>query len=798
MATAPTFEQLLSRPSQAEPHEVEPERAWRSWESWVTFALVLFVQLPVVGSLQSSEWVDEMPNLMFPALAGLLLAWTLGHSRLRGLTAAGIGALTGVVLVTVLVMQTMQLADPTSSGLSGRWSEFRLRLLEWFRALLGEGISADPLPFVVMLVAAVFLVGFLSTWAVVRWRNPWVALIPGGFVLLTNISYLPGQPSFQFVFFLIAAILLVARLTFLQSVTVWRSQGVEPREGMSIEVLLVGGAVAAALITAAWLIPTANNFGPAADLWGRAFSPISDRVDVIGRVFIGVGSKKPIPIHAMDAVLPLQGKIGLDRDVLYEVIAPGEMNIRGAVYDEYTGAGWRVSEASAVPLVGTTIEAAQLGTPSSRAQVREAVRVDITVVDDTAPGNILLSAGDPIASDQDADLIVDAAGGPLQLRPDSRMRNGDTYSTVGTRSVAAIETLGEAGHGYPADILGRYLALPDDLPPDVRELALNVAGSAQHPYEAARLVEEYLRQNYTFTYDIPAPPPGRDAVAHFLFESRAGYFDLYASSMAVMLRTIGIPSRVAVGFALDASDFDAATKSYRISEEEAWTWPEVYFPGFGWVEFNPTPSRDVLVRPGDDSEARAAAESEFDDLFFPEDELFAELTGDGTPANLDFATIEDGENAFLALLARIIGWALIAATVLLVVLVVVRLSWNRIFRGLSPATRRWAKVQLFARLAGLTAAPDRTAVETAEDLGPRLRSPQAADATVALAQSYTRARYGRADGVTESDEETARLEGEYRRVRGVLVRMALQRLTRLGRVQGGPLARRDAAAGAAR
>ncbi|MCA9849177.1 MAG: hypothetical protein KC461_00825, partial [Dehalococcoidia bacterium] len=175
-----------------------------------------------------------------------------------------------------------------------------------------------------------------------------------------------------------------------------------------------------------WLIPTANNFGPAADLWGRAFSPVADRVDVLGRLFIGVGSKKPIPVHSMDAVLPLQGRVGLDEVVLYEVVAPEELNLRGAVYDEYTGAGWRVSRASAVPLVGTTVEAAQLGTPSSRAQVRDAVRVDITVVDESAPGNVLLSAGDPIASDQDANLIVDDVGGPLQLRPDSGMTEGDT------------------------------------------------------------------------------------------------------------------------------------------------------------------------------------------------------------------------------------------------------------------------------------------------------------------------------------------------------------------------------------
>jgi len=770
-------------------------QAWRSWESWLTFGLVVFVQLPVVGSLQSSEWVREMPNLMVPALIGLVLAWMVGHSRLGGLASAGIAVVAGLVVVGGMVMHTMELASPASSGLSGRWYELRFRLLEWGRALVGDGISADPLPFVFMLVAAVFLVGFISTWAVVRWRNPWAALIPGGFVLLTNISYLPGQPSFSFVLFLIAAIMLIARLTFLQSVSVWRSQGVEPREGMSLEVLFTGAVVAGALISAAWLIPTANNFGPAADLWGRAVSPISDRVEVMGRLFIGVGSKKPIPVHSMNAVLPLQGTVGLDQVVLYEVVAPDEMNLRGAVYDEYTGSGWRVSAASAVRLVGTTVEAAQLGTPSSRAQVREAVRIDVTVVDASAPGNVLLSAGDPIASDQDANLIVDVAGGPLQLRPDVGITEGDTYSTVGTRSAAAIATLQASGQAYPASIVDRYLALPDDLPPTVRDLTLTVAGNAGNPYEAARLIEAYLRDNHTFAYEIRTAPAGQDAVAHFLFESKTGYFDLYASSMAVMLRTIGIPSRVAVGFALDRSDYDAASKAYSVTEEEAWTWPEVYFPGLGWIEFNPTPSREVLVRPGDDSAALDAAASEFeDDFFFSEDELFAEGGSVGDGAAVEFVPAEE-ESAVAAFIARVVGWALVASAVLLVVVVAVRVSWNRMFRHLAPPARRWAKVQLIANAAGLRSAEDRTATEFADDLAARIGEP---DALRALAVSYTRARYGGVEASSESEDVANALDQHYNRVRRVLVRRALRRVTRFGRVEGGALARRDAAAGATR
>ena len=619
-------------------------------------------------------------------------------------------------------------------------------------------------------------------------------MLVSGFVLLTNISYLPGQPSSSFVLFLIIAIVLVARLTFLQSVTVWRSQGVEPREGMSLEVLFTGAVVAAALIAVAWLIPTANNLGPVADLWSRATAPISDRVDVMGRLFIGVGSKKPIPVHSMNAVLPLQGRVGLDQIVLYEVVAPDELNLRGAVYDEYTGSGWRVSAASAVPLVGTTVEAAQLGTPSSRVQVREAVRIDVTVVDASAPGNVLLAAGDPIASDLDADLIVDVLGAPLQLRPSSGVQEGDTYSTVGTRSAAAISTLRESGQAYPAEIVERYLALPDDLPPEVRNLAIQIAGNAGNPYEAARLIEEHLRSGYTFTYEIRTAPAGQDAVAHFLFESREGYFDLYASSMAVMLRSIGIPSRVAVGFALDRADYDPSTKAYQVTEEEAWTWPEVYFPGLGWIEFNPTPSRDVLVRPGDDSAALAAAASEFDDFGTFEDELFGEINPGDVGAQPEFLTAEE-ESAFVALLARIVGWALVASTIVLVAVVVLRVLWNRMFSHLAPAARRWAKVQLLATVAGFKAADERTATESADDLAARIGEP---GALRSLAVAYTRVRYGGPEAGVESEAEAEALDEDYDRVRKILVRRGLRRITRLGRVPDGGLARRDAAAGASR
>ena len=787
---APSFEQYL----QSGPRPIADNDAsrnhqwWLSWESWLTFALVVLVQLPVVGSLQSSDWVDEMPSLLAPAVFGLLAAWLLGHTRLPGVFAVLGGIGVGIVTTTALVMQSMQLADPAASGLLVRWDEFRFRLYDWGYALLNEGISTDPLPFVTLLVGSVFLVAFVSTWAVVRWRNPWIALVPGGFVLLTNISYLPGQPSFSFVVFVLAAVLLVARLTYLRAADGWRRDGVAPNDLMSVEVLFAGGVVAVILIAAAWLIPTANNWGPVADTWERALSPVTSKIDQVGQVFIGVGSKKNLPVHALGGALPLQGEVTLKDEVLFEIFADQEMNLRGAVYDEYTGTGWRVSSAAALELSGTTVDAAQLGTPSSRAAIREPLRIDVTVVGEGAP-SALLNAGDPITTDAAARMLLDNNGSPLALVPDEGSEPGTTYTTVGTVSVAAIDTLQNAGTTYPSAVYARYTSLPADLPPEVAALAAEVSAGATNPYDAARLIEQYLRENYSFTYETSAAPARRDAVAHFLFDEKRGYFDQFSSAMVVMLRTQGVPARVSAGFALDDSDLDPTTKAYMVTEQSAWTWPEVYFPGLGWVEFNPTPSRNIVIRPGDDAAARAAAESAFGGISTEvEIDAFLEAEANAAgPTPIDPSLLGGNDDSGLQqLIARIVGWTMIALTLLLAVAGAARVWWERRFRGLSKAEKRWGKTMQFARVAGLRPGDDRTAVEAADELGQRVGEPLAMRS---LARSFSAHRYGGPAVEEETDSEAKSLDEAYRTVRTSLRRMIVRRITHAGRVDGGPLPR---------
>jgi transglutaminase-like putative cysteine protease len=788
-----SFDELFktaTRPVERHERPLREEGAWyTSWEEWLTFSLVLFVLVPVIGSLQSAQWVSEMPSLLATAGIGVTIGWLMAHSRLN----AGLAALAalgfGVGVVLVLVMHTMRLADPLlGEGARARWDEFWLRLNEWSAALVAGGISTDPLPFVVLLIGAVFAVAFMTAWAVVRWRNPWAALIPGGFVLLTNISYLPGQPSFSFIVYLLAAVLLVTRLQFIQAALRWRRDRVEPPDFMSIEVLSVATVVGLILVVFAWVVPTANHWGPVADTWGRVLAPVTERVDQFGQLFIGVGSKKGVPVHAFGATLPIQGKVTLDEHTLMEVIAPEPMNLRGAVYDEYTGTGWKISGVAIEPLLGTTVESAGFGTPETRAQVRTGVITEVTIVADDAPVRRLLAPGEPLAADQPADLLL-GRGGPIGIAPTQQVRPGTVYRTAGTVSAAAVGTLQEAGTDYPPALYAAFTQLPADLPPEVVGLARTIVGDAATPYEAARRIETYLRQNFVFDLDIAPPAPRQDAVAHFLFDQQRGYFDHFATAMAVMLRSVGIPTRVAVGFALDEATLDATTKAYLVSERGSWAWPEVYFPNLGWVEFNPTPARGLVARPGDDRAARdAAAAARLTD---PDFEALLEelLLGEIDPGG--FGAFQDiGGEAFVVggragqLIVRTFSWLLVLSMVGFVILIVARVLWERSFRGLSGAPRRWAKATRLAGWAGLLPPEHATPAEVAERLGHALSEPSAMRA---LARSYTRLRYGREKDGTEPEEEARMLDEQYRRVRGRLYRRIMQRISRGGAVDA-PLA----------
>jgi transglutaminase-like putative cysteine protease len=158
------------------------------------------------------------------------------------------------------------------------------------------------------------------------------------------------------------------------------------------------------------------------------------------------------------------------------------------------------------------------------------------------------------------------------------------FSLLPTPNVAKLRA---APMQYSSDIALPYLQLPQKLDPRIPELAKQITRDAQTPFDKALAIESYLRNRFTYTLNLTGKL-GDDPLAHFLFETRAGHCEYFASAMIIMLRTIGVPSREVNGFL--PGEFNELGGDYIVRASDAHSWVEVYFPGADWQTFDPTPA----------------------------------------------------------------------------------------------------------------------------------------------------------------------------------------------------------------
>jgi protein-glutamine gamma-glutamyltransferase len=175
-------------------------------------------------------------------------------------------------------------------------------------------------------------------------------------------------------------------------------------------------------------------------------------------------------------------------------------------------------------------------------------------------------------------------------------RDGSVFNPYHNANVMRYEAVSEvpaippaklrgAGTDYPDEMRGVYLQLPA-LDPRIPLLAKQVTARAATPYDKAITLEVFFRTRFGYTLDL-TKPTGPDPLAYFLFERKAGHCEYFASAMTVMLRTLGIPSRYVNGFL--PGEFNDVASDYIVRGSDAHSWVEAYFPGYGWMTFDPTP-----------------------------------------------------------------------------------------------------------------------------------------------------------------------------------------------------------------
>ncbi len=284
--------------------------------------------------------------------------------------------------------------------------------------------------------------------------------------------------------------------------------------------------------------------------------------------------------------MDLRSRGALSDDIVFRVRAPFASLWRAEVFDTFDGTVWTRSGS---PL--RSLEAADGGgyqlPPGARTTGWGGRSLVQTFFIEQPQPNTLFAAGEP--------RTVFFPSGGLQVDRDLSIRApifldaGLVYSVesaVPDVTPDSLAQLGTPAHldRYPS--LRRYLQLPEELPARDRALAERITANAASQYDEVMAVQTWLQTNTRYDLTVPREPNGVDAVDHFLFETRRGFCEHIASAMAVLLRARGIPTRIVTGYGPGRRN--PFTGYYEVRNADAHAWVEVYYPGAGWIAYDPT------------------------------------------------------------------------------------------------------------------------------------------------------------------------------------------------------------------
>jgi transglutaminase-like putative cysteine protease len=297
----------------------------------------------------------------------------------------------------------------------------------------------------------------------------------------------------------------------------------------------------------------------------------------------------PDSYHGFNPYMDLRSRGRLSDEVVMKVRSEEAVPYRGVVFDEYNGKGWEISTGDDAETL--TSDSPRFDTYSARntepvqgptRQVAQIFHVE------KRNSNVIFGAYHPeTVFFPTSSIKIDAYN---SLRAPYEIPPGSTYSVISQVPNASPHQLRSAGTGYPEEIVDKYTGLPPQGLERTRALARELTEGTDNPYDAVMAMNEHLKEDYPYDLSIPPQREEMDVVEYFLFEQKRGYCEQFSSSLAVMARSLGIPARIATGYV--PGEYNPFTGLHEVRASDAHAWVEVYFPGYGWSTFDPTPSFD--------------------------------------------------------------------------------------------------------------------------------------------------------------------------------------------------------------
>jgi transglutaminase-like putative cysteine protease len=584
------------------------EKSPSRWWDLPSAALFMLIILVSIWRLTITDWTDNLGYVINLATVAAILGLALGASRFgkRGVRWLALG------YSLVFVPRQLIAFYDNDIYIGERLMSVGGRLLVSIGEFAADKPVKDPLFFITLMGILYWSIALFSGYQLSRHNHTLAAILPAGLTMLVihQADRGPADRLWIIALFLFTALTLIGRGKYLRDRIGWVERRVQlaPEVGPDLGMgALVG---AAALILLAWNLPLDLTGAPALEKkWQDFTQPWRATRDRLGRAFDALeGEGAAERVESFRSSMSLGNRAAQGNATIFKVRVPPEatelprLYWRARVYDHYENGRWSESQAVTGEF---SPENDELSIPDFAGRTE----FEFSVTSFTEGQAVLNLPVEPTWISRPADVIAfplpDGTRDLLFLQTFPFLEPGETFRVRAAMSNPSIQELREAGTDYPEWVTDRYLQLPDDLSLDVRNFASQVTFGQTNPYDITQTITTVLRAQITYEPNLTLPPAGTDLIEWFLFEGKQGYCNYYATAEVLLLRSLGIPARMAVGYAQGEvtegiqrpGETEATEREYSIYRKHTHAWPEVYFPGIGWVEFEPTGNQNPLIRP---------------------------------------------------------------------------------------------------------------------------------------------------------------------------------------------------------
>ncbi len=592
---SPYSDPQLQRAKPATRKSTEQHRSLAPGEGWFALLLLTIAVYCVIYSIISANWVSNSYILLVSTAIGLL----------SGLSIAKIQRFPQAILhlAAVLVGHWVSIWLTSVFAFHISW----LLLLENLRSVITGGFTAAPsanseMVFLFYLTFLSFFLGYFGAWLIYRARLPWLVALVYCAIMLVNLNYIKQDLSLVVVIMLGALILLIARIQLVNQLAQWTHEGLYTDrvwlQNITRQYVKVGALFALLILLIAWIFPVLAQPVSGSNLWnnldnawsnithgqlsltspGTLFQPYQPSTDFFGD-------------H-----LTITGNVNLPSgEVLYYTSTSRSQPqyLAGFSYDTFDGHTWTSSSNESQPFVANA-QLLQGDAPGNFNQVTTSVTI-VNPPDGTK--HYLYGPMEPASFSVPTALYGNGITTAwTQQSPFTAKENYQVTSNISTANAQKLSTvplpknnwkLWTSDSNFPT-LNQYYLQTPSDLPPSVRTTLKQWTDGSPNVYDAMKRLQSHLSDPTQFRYSVnnPPVPANVDAVA-WLLQTHQGYCTYYASAMTIMARMLGIPARIVNGFT--PGRFDVQRKVWVVNGGDAHSWVQVYFPGFGWITFDPTP-----------------------------------------------------------------------------------------------------------------------------------------------------------------------------------------------------------------